>query len=356
MRTLVPITLAACVGAQSMAPGFQFLGYGYDILLGNPLDTRGMGDVGYIDAVFNLESGQRTTADGKWTIPDKATAQSMPACSLNLTNQTINNLHKYHKALNVTFDITNETQYSNESNPKLQSLAFAFNINTRHVQTDVNIHNMTLYMESLTCASYKLALNLFDHPPFSSNFLAGVNFLPTEYDDSNAAMFNMFLQSFGTHVVTQLTSGGRWGWQSEFKYDDVQHLKDDGLDFGLGLDVAAKIKAGFKIGVSRELDVASKVMQIVQKNASFNIGGEFTPDANAWEESVKEKPMPVHQVLTPITDFLNPFLIKDVENLDKKRIALKTALTKYCSHLRSTVDATVNCGNTEDEQVEMVLV
>lgn len=357
MYTLVAIMLAARVGAQLVAPGFQFLGYGYDILVGNPLDTSGMGDVGYKTNVFTLsDSGEGKTADGKWSIPDKTTAQLMPACSLNLTNQTINNISGYNKALNWTFDITNETQYENESNPVLQKFAFAFNVDTRSVRQDVDVHKMTLFHESFTCASYKLAMaSLFDAPPFSSNFLAGVNFLPTEYDDSSSYMFNMFITEFGTHVVTQLISGGRWGWQSEFKYDDVEHISKDGFDFGLGLEIAAKIKAGFEIDVHKELDMASKVLQIMQKNSTFNIGGDFTPDATAWKKSVEDKPMPIHQTLIPIADLLNPFFIKGVEDLDKKRNALKMALTKYCSYLQSTVDATVKCNDIEDQEV-LVLV
>ena len=315
-----------------------------------------MGDVGYKTNVFTLaQSGHGTTQDGKWSVPEKTTAMTMPSCSLNLTNQTINNISIYDKALFFSFDIPNIT-YKNESNPKLQEFAFSFNVDTRHVRDDVDVHNMTLFQESLTCAAYKLSMNLFDHPPFSDNFLAGLNFLPNKYDESSAGMFNMFISSFGTHVVTQLISGGRWGWQSEFRYDDIERISKDGFDFGLGLEIAAKVKAGFKIGVHKELDMASKVLQIVKKNASFNIGGEFTADAKAWEESVKEKPMPVHYVLTPIADLLNPFLLKGVENLTEKRLALKSALSKYCSYLQSIVDPTVKCDNVEDERMKMIVV
>merc|ERR1712039_729260 len=146
----------------------------------------------------------------------------------------------------------------------------------------------------------------------------------------------MFISQFGTHVVTQLTSGGRWGWQTEFKYDDVERLKENGIDFGLGIEVAAKIKAGFKIGVQKELDQATQVVNIIKSNATFNIGGVFTPDAATWKESVKTHPMPVHQVLTPIADLLNPFLIKGVKDLSQKRVALKTAVGKYCEYLHKT--------------------
>lgn len=111
--------------------------------------------------------------------------------------------------------------------------------------------------------------------------------------------------------------------------------------------------------MQKELDQASQVINIIKNNATFNVGGDFTPDAAAWKESVKAKPMPVHQVLTPIADLLNPFLIKGVDNLAKKRVALKTAMGKYCEYLQqTTLDKSLpmpSCKNVYDE-ASVVLV
>ena len=45
----------------------------------------------------------------------------------------------------------------------------------------------------------------FDPPPLSANFMAGIETLPTAYDEN---IYMQFISAFGTHYVTSALMGG----------------------------------------------------------------------------------------------------------------------------------------------------
>jgi hypothetical protein len=333
------LTIIFAESNQNVPPGFAYLGYGYDILQGNPMDTSGLGDPGWRSSLyaFTYKDG-KTTPDGKWSVPDKCSAQPVHACSTNITHKMFNNSEQYRKELNGTFSI-NASDPS--SSADLAPVAFQFSIDSRNIWHKTQQDNTTFVQESFTCAAYRLEANLFVHPDLNENFVVGVKeFLTAEY---NEEMYMGFIQQFGTHLVSGLTSGGRWGLQSEYSKHDLETLSDKGVDVDVGLKVQAQVAAGFSIGVHTDTYSYHAVHSLQHSSANFNIGGQFNVDPYKWNQTVQEDPMPFHLQLTDISMLFNLLFVKNDSNIGQKRSNMVKALGSYCSHLQKTVDSSIPC-------------
>lgn len=334
--------------AQEMAKGFGFLGLGYDLLQGNPLDTSGEGDLGFRSPVFQLSTkGKKTTPDGKYLIPDHTRLLATPTCSMNQSNGTFNNTDQYRKSVNFSFGL-NGSFHSSDLIPGIEGASFNFNINTKNVKAHTADNEHMFVLESFVCTTYQLHVDAYDIPDFTKNFKIAVMMMPTEYDEDNLMMF---LSNFGTHIITDVGVGGRWGLQSSFKKSDVRNMQDKGLDFNIGASVAAKISAGFHISDASSTYAASQVSSITESQTNFNIGGNFSADPKEWHDSVISAPMPVTLRRMPIHMYLNTMFFPDDADIKTKYNLLKQAEGKYCEYLRKTVDNSVSCPQTVEAPI-----
>jgi len=322
---------AASIAASQKTPGFQFLGFGYDLLHGNPRETSGYGDPGFRTSIFEFSDTQKQkTSDGKWDIPDKTTSQAMSACSSQQTQTMINSAYSYKRAVETGIDIAGN----------VFGVEFDFSVDTVHVRQTTESKKSIFAQVDAMCSAYKLTMFTYDHPPVSSNFLAGVKSLPDTYDED--AYMN-FLRAFGTHVVTQMILGGRWGWQSEFKLDDFQLLMDDSVDVSLYLGYAAKVKAGMKLDHNESTQLITRVTSAIYKNSSYSIGGQFETDLGKWQLSVQAKPMPIQTSLTQLSELFTESYLPGIENITTKRENFQKALTNYCSYLSKSKGLNISC-------------
>jgi hypothetical protein len=331
MSIVIKLLLGAAVAASQTTPGFQFLGFGYDLLHGNPRDTSGFGDSGFRTSIFTFSDTQKQkTSDGKWDIPDKTTSQSMSACSSRQTQTMINSAYSYKRAVETGIDISGN----------FFGVEFDFSIDTEHVRETTETQKSIFSQIDAMCSAYKLTMFMYDHPPVSSNFLAGVKSLPDSYDED--AYMN-FLRDFGTHVVTQMILGGRWGWQSEFKLDDFKLLMDDSVDVSLYLGYAAQVKAGFKLEHNESTQLMTRVTSAISKNSSYSIGGEFKTDLAEWQASVQTKPMPIKSYLMELSELFTESYVPGVDNINTKKANLQKALATYCPYLTKSTGSSVSC-------------
>lgn len=151
-----------------------------------------------------------------------------------------------------------------------------------------------------------------------------------------------FLGEFGTHAVTQMKVGGRWGWQMEFRADDYQALLDDSVDVSAGIKFAGLVSAGVKSSTTVDTKTMQRVTRAIAANQTFNVGGAFNPDVQAWMKSVRSAPMPLHLTLTSVADLLTSRYVPSGKQLDQKRRALEQALASYCSY-RQRRDPMLTC-------------
>merc|ERR1712176_1022405 len=251
-------------------------------------------------------------------------------------NSTSNVSHIVAKNYNISFGMDHIS--------KINELAFAFSDDYRHVSVEAS-HNQSVFWQiQSVCSLYKLGVHLYDHPEIDPDFTIGAKYLPLEYDED---MYMMFLNEFGTHVANELTLGGRWGWQMEFKFQEWESLLDNSKSWGIGIDaaiaLAGQVHAGFHIHNSHSDKFVKEVTKTISRNSTFNTGGHFTPDAHEWNLSVSDNPMPVYMTLQPIQALFTELYLPDVEDLDKKRANLDKALDNYCAYLVKTTGKSVSC-------------
>lgn len=336
--TAVALLVGFAASAPPIPAGFDYLGNGYDILVGNPFDTEGFGDLGYKAKIFEwtFKDG-KTTGDGKWSIPDETTESGNPACSENLTNHTIRSMSDYNSATNFSFNLnaTFENATYTKGDEGLGKIAAVLSVDTHNVHQMTQKNASIFYLESFTCSIYTLSMGFFAHPKISDNFKMGVmDFLPTEYSEDQ---YMTFLSNFGTHVVNSLDVGGRWGWQVSIDSSYVHQLDEEGHDVDVGLNVAAQVSAGFDVKDHRELSNMHEVTKFISANSTFNIGGDFATDPQLWKASVAAKPMPLKPSFVPLHMLLGPLWFPDADKdkLAKKAQALEYAINyKYCQYLK----------------------
>jgi len=324
MRLFAP----ALVVAQD-TPGFQFLGFGYDLLKGNPCPTDGSGDSGIRTNVFQFTDTQgQKTPDGKWNVPDKTTSQMLSSCSLDQEQSEIYSAYDYQQGLSVGFSV--DVGYD--------GLQFTLGMEFGTVKAKTEEHDSIYAQVTSVCAAYDLTMHMFDHPDVDPNFAAGVDSLPADYDEG---AYMTFLSRFGTHVITSLMAGGRWGWQMSFEWNRYVSMLDDHINVEAGIKYAGEVNAGFSLNSSADTRSMAAVVHSISANSSFSVGGDLVPDVTKWMASVKEDPAPVHMTLTSVAHFLTPSFVNS-SDLQQKQTNMEKAVKGYCPFL-AKYDPNINC-------------
>ena len=330
---------SAIQAQQAMTPGFQFLGRGYDVLFGNVFDTSGNGDGGWREQIFEFTTNQGLkTPDHLWSVPDYTNSLLISACSVDQTETILNDSFDYQNSVSVGFNV----------NLDLFGAAFQFGIDSKHVSdTTITQDSIFAQLES-TCAAYQLNMNRYKTPNVTEEFVYGAQSLTDIYDE---AAYMEFIQTFGTHYIQQLRLGGRWGWLIEMNRKSFQKMLDDSINWQLGLKYAGEIKAGgkssnlstgFNINGSNEQKTVSIVTDSISHNFSYNIGGEYKPEASAWMNSVRANPMPIFIQPQPIWDLFTTTYFPGISNLSVKKALLKNATLNFCSWL-TKANPKLNC-------------
>ena len=82
----------------------------------------------------------------------------------------------------------------------------------------------TTYIQTeTTCCKYVTDLRREKKPPFTKNFLNGLQSLPNEYDKE---AYLDFLLAFGTHYIEHATLGAVYGEMSSLDIDDFNKVQN----------------------------------------------------------------------------------------------------------------------------------
>jgi len=332
MLTLVLATLGLSQGPQSDTPGFAFLGAGYDLLSGNPLSTTGLGDPGFRINVFDWSFKQGlTTSDGKYKIADQTRSRPFKTCKSTMHSKTYNSAYTYKHMINVGFNIGANIGFKGPKGAS-DNVNFEFGIDVRKTRNHTNDRSRIYAQASAVCTAYQLIMNQFFLPNVTENFERGVAMMPVAFDmDAYAS----FLRAFGTHYVTSMKVGGRFGMQMTFKSNKYQALIDNNVNVNLGIHaVVGAVSGGFGINVTNDRKTQYKISDAIYENSTFSIGGTYSPDSKTWMASVRESPMPVYLTLTRLDALVNQFSLPnlDLKTLPAKKANIIKAINGYCAY------------------------
>jgi hypothetical protein len=187
------------------------------------------------------------------------------------------------------------------------------------------------------CCAYKAQISEYIIPPMSPEFTAAVNSLPQTYDQ---AAYMKLLSYFGTHAVTNMMMGGRFGMRSTFSSHSWSQMTSSTID--------TKTSAGFSLFhfsaaantmSQKEVKQASDYQRFVNTTEMFMVGGQLTQNGSlsAWANEAAVNPMPLTVTLIPLSELLTTayFPKMAAADLHNKQVAMSTAVNSYCSWLQA---------------------
>jgi len=316
------------------APGFQYLGNGYDILAGDPFATGMSGkpgfDPGFKSQLFTYtyEKGQ-TTEDGKWAIPDRSTSRIYETCNGNQLSKMFNSELLYQELISefaVSVDLPLAKNETKES--------FSMSTDALWIRKLTDKNELLFALVWSSCYGYQLAMYNYDMPETSPMLQRNVSELPVTYNTT--ADHDAYLQlivNFGTHYVASLELGARFGMQYTMGMASTQYLEDKFIDMNLGLQKVASLGWGGRPSGNNYDAVAGNILKNNgMEPRSISIGEKFDGNYTAWMQRAKSNPMPVHYGLKRLDELFSQtnFPNENVLNLYKKQKNMGKALASYC--------------------------
>jgi len=313
----------ASVSAGGNLPSIEYLGQGYNLLLGNPHSWTGHVDRGFQQSVLDLTFDNGLTV-GPWTVPDDTDAFQVHTCAAGFASQEIRGTASYSSSLKTSMSASFEDW----------GAAFSASATYQQVEEGTRSDHSVYMQASATCSAYLVRANVFLPPRVTQNFLLGVQHLPTTYDAADAAAFDLFISTFGTHVMDGAEFGGQWGQVSEFSQSSWASMISSGLNVSAAASSSSVVSANGSLSSDTERRDAESFKRASIEQNHFNKGGTYYQDPTTWMTSVREAPMPIYYELLPISDVLQPKFMPSSINtteLAAKRQGLEQALTTYCS-------------------------
>ena len=308
--------------SQPKYPNIGYLGSSYDIIRGNPLNTAGS-DPGFVGrGVFQYTYNQGlTTADGRYSIPDYTTVNDADSCSFSFSSRINKDTASYMDSLKIHVD----------ASFKGWAASFSASADYKEVHESTQNYQTVFITSQAQCEAYGASI---DDAPFSVGFVNYVRYLPDVLNSSTKYYYFNFIQIFGTHIVTALKMGGRFGVRSEFSATNYSNL------FSFGVNVKASA------GYSGQVDVSASLATDVQKKAAkafnderrsykiFQIGGKPPVDekgtAFQWAKTVKNYPLPLSYSLSELYKYFTSQYFPNIKSINKKKENLRNVTLEYC--------------------------
>eukprot|EP00438_Fugacium_kawagutii_P027345 Skav236350 [mRNA] locus=scaffold918:159923:162142:+ [translate_table: standard] len=343
------ISLAVADPQGEVPEALQYLGKGYNIIIGDPHSTDDDRDPGWSGTII-----ERSWLKDEWITDDAR-------CSYEASNTQItgaksaqeSRLKEWNVKASVgLFKIVQAAFTASGSVQEMDQKSFKFK--ETFFETRASCHLKTAELPAP-----------FVRYNFSAEFQAAVAQIPTDgtYDPVQWVMENILASGFGTHYTSKIASGGLMGirsWMSESSFDS---LEKTATEKGFSLDLAAKSffwlfsdpsgSGGFK-----QNEDATKAFQEAMQSggtSSFCTGcAQFVKDdAGKWAEQVQNNLVPIgskSNELVPISELLVPihFPDLDAELLKKKKATVEQALEKLCDYY-----AKEGCTTTPRDHIEI---
>ena len=125
--------------------------------------------------------------------------------------------------------------------------SFSASVGWHHVNEMTEGGGNLFTMSEIQCCVYQSEMFEFLRAPFHGNFIAGLHFLPEEYD---ADKYRRFIEAFGTHYVKKSKMGAIYGEQSMISSESWTYMTEQGWNISL----MASMSAGFTAGINMTLD------------------------------------------------------------------------------------------------------
>ena len=265
-------------------PGLSYAGVGFNAVNGQALLP-----------VINFTFTKGKVWASAWTlalysVPDQAKVSSDPYAGVQVNTFRSEVEYSHHLARQAGIDVASE-----------DGPFFAASSEMRFARDMMSSGNLSFTSAEDVFTLNRISLLPAAQLPVSLTFSAIVSTLPAVYDP---IAYGKFVDSFGTHVVVDVTLGGKASWMvsSDSSYSSKY------TDFELQGNAQVSYDSGFKLGIgtsySREVPSFSFLSHTIRQLKLR--GGDVTQenDFSQWIVGVPEQPAPVRLSLAKISLFV----------------------------------------------------
>ncbi|XP_062501798.1 uncharacterized protein LOC134178898 [Corticium candelabrum] len=360
---LVPSSAATCT-TSSLPPhgGLRFIGTGYNLLDGNPQGVHSLGgiDPGFRDTYRVLQltyDQQKISRDRQHSVADQVNTNERLSCSSSHERRAYTGVKGYQSDLSRSVDASASASFAGLVKFSFTE-SYGYKSMLRESQSERKVYMEKSRICNLGSVRYQTELaqcpistasrtsqsveREMSTPKFqlSPEFEAAVHALPiasaTTSTASDASYFS-FLDTWGTHVITEIVLGSKYTEQYEMTSDKAfkYSLEHDAM----GITTSASVLSAHgsvSLDINSLVQSESFVSTFTSSKKVIHTGSSVYWDttSNKWIIPTPIRHEPIKITLTPITEFLSCRYTVDSRVLAHKS-ALARALTAYPSYKNS---------------------
>mmetsp|Transcript_58178 Transcript_58178/g.67055 ORF Transcript_58178/g.67055 Transcript_58178/m.67055 type:complete len:549 (+) Transcript_58178:3-1649(+) len=338
----VVLVLFALSRAQKHS-NVDYLSFGYDLILGNPHSTTGV-DPGFkFDRIFDLTyTNGAKSSDGRWEIPDNVTMARTDACTLNFQSTEISGMESYQQSLEVEVTVKAEL-------PGVASFKASTDFKSMEKSTTTT-SDKHIYSTAV-CDVYRAKSNAYNPPRLHSDFINALKTLPLNYDEGQ---YMEFLDNYGTHAVTEINMGARYGMMSTISERTYDQFRSESLTVTVAASATIYgISGGVDTRTSNEKEWANKYSSAMTSYKMIAVGAKPVAggDAVAWANQAIEEPMPLRYTLIPLSELMKPIYVRgslEESHMNTLKANFDRASKNYCGNYLKPRGIVASCEKPAD--------
>ncbi|KAM3133363.1 hypothetical protein pb186bvf_014524 [Paramecium bursaria] len=325
-------------------PNIDYLFSGYDLYKANPLTWSQSSDPGFTGrSIFNPQYKQKLiTIDGRHKIPDNSFAVMRKGCLYKFDSQILRSTEKIQNYFSSFVGL------NMISNFQLTPWAFTASPEFNYMQQDIEQKSMTFIATHASCQVAEFTHNV-ETQELSDYFMNQLKALPVEYSSSQ---YIEFIETFGTHFVTNIIYGSRAGYYFSLQKNQViqqaqqgslqgevlvEKFQDDEL-----LQAASTTGALLKKAMAEQVLPSEQgksftdLSKLSQQTFSISIGPQTKEaDPKKWLEETIGEPIPIKYQLKNLADFIaeGKGKVKEIKDYEKIANNIRNSYTEYCKLL-----------------------
>uniref|UniRef100_A0A7S1KQF9 Uncharacterized protein n=1 Tax=Percolomonas cosmopolitus TaxID=63605 RepID=A0A7S1KQF9_9EUKA len=305
-----------------------YLGRGYDIIFGNPKETSVGGDQGPRLAVFDIDAATNEvfSPDWRYSMPANVDITTRISCDSSISVKEISSSSAMKNEISNTVSTSTSANVDVSYEKKGKKLGVSANMEfsgsdtIKNAQSSLDSSDKTAITSEATCSVYEASLNPFKYPKFDEGFTVAVKALSKTYDHTSEGVYREFIDTYGTHVITKVLMGSRYGrmyiMTKDAKQNADEQLKEserskgggasiegESGDYGVSVGVQHKKTKTNSEGQKKEAAMAS----VADEQKTYSIGASYSEDPQEWAAESEKDPVPISIELETLQSIVSKY-------------------------------------------------